>query len=391
MNSPESSQRGVLAGMYGPTFYELLSPLVQQLFHPFEIETQQAWMKTESGKTRLVSELLRRVQNLHIENERQKQAIESWKTNSQSQEQLHRIKDSLYLAAIDDKKELETRLEKMQAEIKMCRRHPIIVERPYDENVILPQTPWMNEWRARQGFDKQSAILRIIGETGLGRLPDLRERAAAEFGYKSPIAGGITKAIEALQRRGLVSIRQAEGGMQGRPPKLVWLTDLGQAAYVMLTNQPPLKSELDSHSSHVSDAHMLLNLEAEGWLERDGYEILARAYRYFLDGIRQAVPDLTVRKNGQVSYIEVERSGKKSSRPEKWINMHELTGGNIFVFCQYDFSQQQIAREVAKALSERGLSSRLTLTNLEWLRRGPAGRLWLEEIDIFPGMILPGD
>ena len=87
-------------------------------------------------------------------------------------------------------------------------------------------------------------------------------------------------------------------------------------------------------------------------------------------------------------YIEVERSGKKSSRPEKWINLRELTDGNLYVFCQYEVSQEQIADEVQKTLRERNLASRLTLTNLEALRsgqRGLGGSLWLEQIIISAG------
>jgi hypothetical protein len=220
-------------------------------------------------------------------------------------------------------------------------------------------------------------------------MPDVRERAAVEFGYDSPNTGSITKAIKALQKRGLLAMRKSEGGMQGRPAMLGWLTNLGQAAYVMLTNKPPVRSELATQSSHVSDAHMLLNLEAVDWLEKDGYEILEHGHRHYLDGKRQAVPDLTTRKDGQIVYIEVERSGRKSDRPEKWINMCELTGGNIYVFCQYPHMQEQIAVEVQKALLENKMTSRLTLTNLSDLRdgwRGPKNGLWLEQIDIYPGM-----
>jgi hypothetical protein len=133
---------------------------------------------------------------------------------------------------------------------------------------------------------------------------------------------------------------------------------------------------------------MLLNLEAADLLTQAGYEILAHGHRHFLDGVRQAVPDLIARKDGKLIYIEVERSGKKSRRPEKWVNLHELTDGNLYVFCQYEASQEQIAEEVQKTLRERNLASRLTLTNLEalrWGQRGPGGSLWLEQIDLSAG------
>jgi hypothetical protein len=132
----------------------------------------------------------------------------------------------------------------------------------------------------------------------------------------------------------------------------------------------------------------LLNLEAADLLQDAGYEILAHGHRHYLDGVRQAVPDLTVCMDGEINYIEVERSGKKSSRPEKWVNLCELTDGQIYIFCQYPRSQKQIAAEVQKALLERNQTCRLTLTNLADLRkgyRGPDGSFWLEQIDISPG------
>jgi hypothetical protein len=390
---------GVFAGMFGPpkpVFYETLRPLIERLLTPPEIERQKEWMQAEDAKAAVVEVLLRRVDGLLAMIDNYKQLLETRDTQiKQLTQEVDYWKDfgndqlQMFCDVYDESKELETRLEKMEAEVQMCRKHPIVVERKYDESVVLPQTVWMTEWRAKPGFDKQAAILRIIGETGLGRMPEIKDLAAQEFGYDNSSTGSITKAIEALRKRGLLAMRKAEGGMQGRPPMLGWLTDLGQAAYVMLTNQPPVRSELATQSSHVSDAHMLLNLEAVKWLEKDGYEIIEHGHRHYLDGIRQAVPDLTTRKNGQIVYIEVERSGRKSSRPEKWINMCELTGGDLYVFCQYPSSQEQIAREVQQALTEHNLSSRLSLTNLSDLRgglRGPQNSLWLEQFDIYPGM-----
>ena len=386
---------GVLAGMYDtpkPAFYELLLPLIERLLTPREAEINQEWMKLEGAKSALVDDLLRRLNNRFDEIEQQKQNILELNQAATKLKAEIEIRNTLgleqhkeFCELCDENDELKKRIEQMQTEVQMCRKHPIIVEKSYDDDIHLPQTVWMTEWRARAGFDKQSVIIQIIGETGLGRMPAIKERAAALFGYSKPSAGGITKAIEAVHKRGLIAIRQSHGGMQGRPPKLAWLTELGQAAYVLLTNKPPVQSELATQSSHVSDAHMLLNLEADGLLKKAGYEILEHGHRHYLDGIRQAVPDLTARKDGEIIYIEVERSGKKSSRPEKWVNLCELTGGNLYVFCQYEYSQEQIADEVQKTLRERNLASHLTLTNLESLRwglRGPGESLWIRRIDI---------
>jgi DNA-binding PadR family transcriptional regulator len=400
MNYAEKTfPHGVLADLGGSSvqsaFYKLLLPLTGRLLTSTELEHGQSWMTIEGGKSMLVDYLLDRVNDRFSELESQKQMILEFnqtiaqlKAEIETRRVLGWEQHQEFCDVCDENDKLKKRIEKMKTEVEMCRKHPVIVEKTYTGTLELSQTIWMTEWRDSPGFDKQAVIVKIIGETGLGRVPVIRERAAALFGYKKPSAGGISKALAALEKRGLISIRQANGGMQGRPPKLTWLTDLGQAAYVMLTNHPPLRSELTTQASHVSDAHMLLNLEAADLLTQAGYEILAHGHRHFLGGVRQAVPDITARKDDTIIYIEVERSGKKSSRPEKWINLQELTDGNLYVFCQYEVSQEQIAEEVQKTLRERNLASRLTLTNLEALRsgrRGPAGSLWLEQINIFAG------
>jgi hypothetical protein len=388
---------GVLADMYGPSpYYQALLPLIQELVSPAELQERQRTWQFDTAKHTLARELLDRVQLLkaHAENLKQQcsaaqREARTFLEDAKRWEAACAEQHQLFCEVYAENKVMQDQLEKMEAEIAMCRKHPIIVEKSYDQDVILPQTVWMTEWRAKPGFEKQAMFVRVIGESGLGRLPEIKSWVAQRLGYSSPNAGSLSGAVDTLVERGLLGRRTAEAGMQGRPPKLVWLTNLGQAAYVLLTNKPPIRSELATQSSHVSDAHMLLNLAAAELLQANGYEILAHGHRHFLDGKRQAVPDLTTRKDEQIVYIEVERSGKKSRRPEKWVNICQLTCGNIYVFCQYPFSQEQIAREVQKALLDNKLSSRLRLTNLADLReglRGPDGSLWLEEIDIYPGM-----
>lgn len=395
----DDSPSSALADVSGPApipFYDLMLPLLECLFTPHEIEINKTWMQTERWKGQMVDALVYQVETLLAKNEYLEEAIQAGDAPSlELRKRGSELSDenpgfpSSPVTLYERYLSLQSQVEAMSMEIEMCRKHPIIVEKDYDQDVIVPQTTWMTEWRARPGFEKQAMFVQVIGESGLGRLPDIKARVAGRLGYSNPKAGSLSGAVDALVERGLLARRTAEAGMQGRPPKLVWLTNLGQAAYVFLTNKPPAHSELDTQASHVSDAHMLLNLVAAELLQANGYEILAHGHRHYLDGKRQAVPDLTARKDGQIVYIEVERSGKKSPRSEKWVNLCQLSCGNLFVFCQYPHSQRQIAREVQKDLLENGLSSRLRLTNLADLRyglRGPEGGLWLEEMDIYPGL-----
>lgn len=274
-------------------------------------------------------------------------------------------KDSLYKSLF----EMEERLEKMQAEIAMCRKHPILLQPKFDPTLTSAQTDWMEQWRAAHGFKTQATLLTLLGDTGIGRQPRIRWEMAQLLGYKDPSTSNITKAIKACEKRGLIEIRKATEGLNGRPPHLIYLTDLGQAAYVMLTNKKPRSSELNTLSSHMTDGHMLLNLEVEQFLAQDGYEILAHGHRHYLDGVRQAVPDITARKDDQISYIEVERNGRKSERAEKWINLCELTSGQIYVFCQSWPLAQEITNEAEAILDQHNLKYQLNVTCLEDCRR----------------------
>ena len=397
MTYPDTSfSRGILADLDAAprpsAFYRALLPLIERLLSPTELELHQVWMKMEGGQPALVGELLRQVEALLAEIERQQESAREHARKFDELGRENKIRKMLaeqdqaeFREALDQVDEWKARVEELEDEVKMCRRHPLIVEKTPAGQLSLSQTRWMMDWRSQAGFKTQSALLRIMGNTGLGRVPVIREQAATYLGYSKPSAGGISKALAALEKLGLLTIRSAESGMQGRPPTLASLTELGQAAYIMLTNRPPQRSELETQASHVSDAHMLLNLEAADLLQQAGYEILAHGHRHYLDGVRQAVPDLTVYKDGEVIYIEVERSGKKSSRPEKWVNLCELTEGQIYVFCQYPRSQKQLAAEIQQALLDHHLACHLTLTNLADLRtgdRGPEESLWLEQIDL---------
>lgn len=360
-----------------------IKPLIERLISNPDPKQEIRWARFgPDGEEALLSDLLQAVETLlacqrdaqripELEQTiaRQEQQIgqfdEQLFNERMGREMAENIKSNLY----NNLFELEERLEKMQAEIAMCRKHPIILQPEFDPSIATSQTDWMEQWRAAHGFKTQATLITLLGDTGIGRQPRIRWEMAQRLGYKDPSTSNITKAIKACEKRGLIEIRKAKEGLNGRPPHLMYLTDLGQAAYVMLTNKKPRSSELNTLASHMTDGHMLLNLEVEQFLTQDGYEILAHGHRHYLDGVRQAVPDITVRKDGQVSYIEVERSGRKSERAEKWINLCELTGGQIYVFCQSWRLAQEITNEAEAILDEHNLKYQLNVTCLEDCRR----------------------
>jgi hypothetical protein len=251
----------------------------------------------------------------------------------------------------------------MQQEVLMARKHPIVIEKSAKSLSPVPQAAWMESWRRSRGFEKQAAVIEILGSTGIGFLPKLRYRLAQRFGYPKDNVGNITSAIDNCAKRGLIEKTQAKGVGKGRPPMMVKLTEFGQSAYVMLTNQTPVPSELLALSGHMSDKHLILNLRAKQYLEKAGYEILADSYRYYLDGVRQAVPDITARKDGQVYYIEVERDTYKSERPEKWRNLNELSMGSLYVICETRYMMADLAFEVSEAMSPEMTAWTLHMTH----------------------------
>lgn len=393
LNEQPYKPTGVLLEACQPARSELrqkLEPLIQRLIPNPSPRQQTCWAYYgANGEQALLAdlaqaadELLARAQNsqriLELEQKiaTQKEHILQLDaqlfTNGLRLEVTEKIKDDLFKKDF----EMQAHLKKMQDEVEMCRRFPIVLQPEFDPTLQTAQTPWMEEWRAAAGFQSQATLIILLGDTGIGRQPLIREEMAHLLNYKNPKVGNITKAINACKKRKLISSRQAKKGLNGRPPMLIELTEKGQAAYVMLTNKKPRVSELETISSHMSDQHMLLNLETEQFLRQDGHEILAHGHRHYLDGVRQAVPDITTQKDGKTYYIEVECNGYKHDRDAKWNNLCDLSGGELYVFCQSWRLATEIADEVEKTLAEYPGPYSLRIANLEDCKTGER-LIWL--------------
>jgi hypothetical protein len=348
-----------------PTFPAYLMPLANRLMPGSLTESDLGWAWTIQKKADLINNLARRVDelfeqmeiNLPDELKQERAATEYWKNRS------HEIEE--FVGLLRDRLERQdNELEKMRREIAMARKHPLIVEKSSQAAHSVPQTTWMDTWRKSRGFGKQAAVIEIIGSSGAGFMSTVRKKIASRFGYKTDSSGNISTAIQSCIERGLIDQEESTGMGRGRPSTKLWLTELGQSAYIMLTDQSPVPSELLAISGHMSDKHLLLNIRAKQCLEKAGYELLADSYRYYLDGVRQAVPDITARKDDRFYYIEVERGVHKSDRPEKWINLNELSSGTLYVVCETSHMLADIAIEVSDAMSVQMTPCTLYLTTL---------------------------
>lgn len=205
-------------------------------------------------------------------------------------------------------------------------------------------------WTREKFFEREAFTLRLMGETGLARAPELKKAIVKQF-EMSPNSGSADGTIASLVANGFVTDNSTEGGLVGRPVDVIELTPLGQVAYLFLTGKKPVESEYALKKEHKTDAHTLLNLKARDWLLKAGYEILEHA-----PTIQTADfvfnPDMVASRNGEIIYIEVERESNKGNqdRDAKWRNFFQFTGGRMYIFCENKKAQRAIIREVNAAL-----------------------------------------
>jgi hypothetical protein len=235
------------------------------------------------------------------------------------------------------------------------------------------------EWTREKFFEREAYTLRLMGETGLARAPELKEAIIAHFemGARS---GSADETLASLLKRGFVTDYGTDGGLVGRPIGVIELTPLGQAVYLFLTGKKPVESEYAIKKDHKTDAHTRLNLKAQDWLKKAGYEILEHA------PVIQTVgfvfnPDMVARRNNITLYIEVERESSKGNqdRDAKWRNFFQFTDGQMYIFCENIKAQRTIIREVNSALGKDLERAHVFICNLSQMseeRLSETGDVW---------------
>ncbi len=243
---------------------------------------------------------------------------------------------------------------------------------------------WLEKWKITGTFERDSACLKLIGETGLSRRPVIEKKLAEMFGIQS-IGGSIAGLIERMQEMGLIQIFRPwkEGSHPsirgGHYPDLIRLTQKGMFIYPVLFQATPMGCEYDILlPMHVTPEHTLLNLYAEDILRDAGYELVTIAPDILLPNAHRFKPDLVVRdSDGNILYVEVERDTRKSLREHKWQNAHSAGGGKIYVICENRTCMSTIRNEVEYTI----VDYTLYISNIPDLLAGKRGEnesVWME-------------
>jgi hypothetical protein len=233
---------------------------------------------------------------------------------------------------------------------------------PMPDLSILPD--FYVEWTREKFFKRESYTLCLMGETGLARAPKVKE-AIVEYFQMGDRSKSAEDTVKSLLRKGFVTDYSTEGGLRGRPPDVLELTLLGQVAYLFLTGKKPVESEFAIKKDHKTDAHTRLNLSAQDWLVKAGYEILEHAPAIQTAGYIFN-PDMVVSRNNKTLYIEVERESSKGhqDRDAKWRNFFHFTDGQMYIFCENLKAQRTIIREVNSALTKDLERAHIHICNL---------------------------
>ncbi len=249
-----------------------------------------------------------------------------------------------------------------------------------------PEPDWMVAWRKAETFERDAAVLRILGETGLARRPLIELQAAERLGIRK--AGGSLQALfNRLEGMHLIELFRpwdnsgARAG--GRTPDLVQLSEHGRLAYWLLSGADPVQNEYDALlARHVSPEHTLLNLQAADLLREAEYQVNSFPPDIHLPDGSLFKPDLmAVDANGQTYFIEVEVEANKNheQRQAKWRNALQASGGQVYVFCDNRSCMRSIRSEINFSLGRQAGQCCVTnLADLQAGKRAADGGIWLD-------------
>ncbi len=299
---------------------------------------------------------------------------------------------------IEEKEKLNSERNQLQAQLSAFRQTlssqvtnpaPGSIEQPFSGQTSekgAPEPDWMTAWRKAETFERDSSVLRLLGETGLSRRPLIEQQAAERLGIRR--AGGSFQALfKRMETLGMIEIFRpwdnAWSKSGGKAPDLMRLAERGRLAYWLLANTDPVPNEYDALlARHVSPEHTLLNLQAADVLREAGYQVNAFPSDIHMPDGGLFKPDLVaVDQNGQIFYIEVETEANKNreQRQAKWRNALTAGGSQLYVFCDNRACMRSIRSEINFSLGRQ--AGQYFLTNLVDLQAGKRASdtgIWLE-------------
>ena len=253
-----------------------------------------------------------------------------------------------------------------------------------------PAPAWFQKWAASEAYERQSFIIRLIGDTGISLELDVMKALSEKYNI-SLRSGAAGRTFDRMVEAEFIIIAETAGGLKGRPPHTVRLGKLGESAYLLMTGKQPAKNQFDEiRSAHGTDAHTLLIMKAGSVLEAEGYEIISMGEMEFsLPDGRKTSPDILAKsqRSGREIHVEVERNtgkGDPDARERKWQNAFDAGQDSLYVFCETEGIQKKISQEINHALASGSRLERASIfmTNLEAIganQRHPDGSIWVSQ------------
>ena len=262
-----------------------------------------------------------------------------------------------------------------------------------DSGTVIPIPDWIRIWQSSKVFEKTSTVILVMGDMGIALRPSILKMMAKRLSL--PIEN---HSLDEAVNRLLIDeenvhpnlIEKIEGVPEqgsssgGNNPDVLRLTKEGNLAYRVLARQDPKQNEYDRLiRCHSSPEHTILNIQVVEVLVEAGYLIKGQVQEIQISDGSTFIPDISAidPTTGELIFIEVERDVHKDkmTRKQKWINLFEVSNGNLYVFCDNLTGQRAIQGEINLSLG--GLRYNSFLTNLHGLRNGKRfekdGGIWL--------------
>lgn len=227
---------------------------------------------------------------------------------------------------------------------------------------------WFYGWKKSRQFDRDWAVLELVGRTGLARVKQIEDALQAQGVQASETT--LRAATDCSSGDAGLLKRDPGFSLRGRRTDVVQLTDKGRWVYTRLTSKNPLPSELEGLiKAYQTDLQGNLVLRVADHFTRLGFNVALTPEKIKIEENRYFWPDFIARKDGETCYIEVETGEKGNRTPDirKWENALVVGGGRIYIVTRKTGSMNSIQSQILKWVNENGKNCRLYATSLEIL------------------------
>ncbi len=250
----------------------------------------------------------------------------------------------------------------------------------------LPETPvplvpleWMQSWQKAPTYEREAALVKLMGDTGECRRNKLAENLARQLSIE-PRSASIGRYIQNLAEAEVISIQETARIARGSAPEVLLLTEKGRDIYRSLFGREPSRLYDRLLARHKSVEHLYLNLETADLLRAEGCAVDLEPPVMTLADRSKFMPDLVASKDSETLYVECERETRKNELAwvRKWEIVLAATQGIIRVVTPDKAAMRTLGSGIQFALGERDL--KLFMTNLDGWRRGERGKggsFWL--------------